>query len=204
MATARSNWWWWHARAGRPATSGGPSTARTRHPSGGTKPRGETLPGKPWAVVRGDWTAHDGGVWAQQKGAADQGATLRVPTNINDGSIDYQIQFRGANRHSLRIETGDKRGSFRIELSRAYVGITKNPGIGEDKSKTEPLARKSLNLSPNLWFPVRITFKGQQVIVQVNDTTISARHPILGEPKTGLNFLVFGDRAGFRNLQVLH
>jgi arylsulfatase A-like enzyme len=164
----------------------------------------ETLPGKPWAVVRGDWTAHDGGVWAQQKGAADQGATLRVPTNITDGSIDYQIQFRGANRHSLRIETGDKRGSFRIELSRAYVGITKNPGIGEDKSKTEPLARKSLNLSPNLWFPVRITFKGQQVIVQVNDTTISARHPILGEPKTGLNFLVFGDRAGFRNLQVLH
>ncbi len=162
----------------------------------------DQMPAKPWATTRGDWTAHDGGLWGLQKGAADQGATLRVPSKFTDGSIDYMIQFRGANRHSLRIETGDKSGSFRIELSRSYVGITKNPNAGEDKTKTEPLARKPLDLKANLWYPVRITFKGSQATVQVNDTSLSTHHPILGEPKTALNFLVFGDSAGFKAVKI--
>ncbi len=162
----------------------------------------DQMPAKPWAATRGDWTAHDGGLWGLQKGPADQGATLRVPSKFTDGSIDYMIQFRGANRHSLRIETGDKSGSFRIELSRSYVGITKNPNAGEDKTKTEPLARKPLDLKANLWYPVRITFKGSQATVQVNDTSLSTHHPILGEPKTALNFLVFGDSAGFKAVKI--
>ncbi len=162
----------------------------------------DQMPAKPWAATRGDWTAHDGGLWGLQKGTADQGATLRVPSKFTDGSIDYMIQFRGANRHSLRIETGDKSGSFRIELSRSYVGITKNPNAGEDKTKTEPLARKPLDLKANLWYPVRITFKGSEATVQVNDTSLSTHHPILGEPKTALNFLVFGDSAGFKAVKI--
>lgn len=162
----------------------------------------DQMPGKPWAATRGDWAARDGGLWGTQKGAADQGATLRVPVNFTDGSIDYQIQFRGANRHSLRIEVGAKRSSFRIELSRSYVGITKNPDPGEDKTKTEPLARKPLALKPGLWYPVRITFKGSEASVQVNDMAISARHEILGEPKSGLNFLVFGESAGFKAVKI--
>ncbi len=162
----------------------------------------DQMPAKPWAATRGDWTAHDGGLWGLQKGTADQGATLRVPSKFTDGSIDYMIQFRGANRHSLRIETGDKSGSFRIELSRSYVGITKNPNAGEDKTKTEPLARKPLDLKANLWYPVRITFTGSGATVQVNDTIISAHHPTLGEPKTALNFLVFGDSAGFKAVKI--
>jgi hypothetical protein len=160
------------------------------------------MPDKPWAATRGYWSAKVGGVWAAQKGAADQGATLRVPTHFTDGTIDYMIQFRGANRHSLRIETGDKRGSFRIEVSRTYCGITKNPNTGEDKSKTEPLSRKTLDLKANLWYPVRITFKGNQATAQVNDVSISASHSILGEPKTALNFLVFGDSAGFKAVKI--
>jgi len=161
------------------------------------------MPPKPWAATRGGWSAHDGGIWGLQKGATDQGATLRVPTNITNGTLDYMIQFRGANRHSLRIETGDKAGSFRIEISQKHLGITKNPGPGEDKTATEPLARKPLDLKPSIWYPVRITFKGNQATAQVQDTIITASHAILAEPKTALNFLVFGDSAAFKQVRAV-
>jgi arylsulfatase A len=161
-----------------------------------------SLPDKPWAAVRGDWSAQDGGVWGVQKGAVDQGATLRVPVEFTEGSLDYFIQFRGANRHSLRVETADKGGSFRLEISRSHVGITKNPGLGEDKSKTEPLARKTLDLQPGLWYPVRLSFHGEEITAQINEVRLSARHPILGRPKVALNFLVFGDKAGFKAVKI--
>lgn len=162
----------------------------------------DAMPAKPWAAIRGEWSAREGAIWAAQKGAADQAATLRVPSNFTDATLDYMIQFRGANRHSLRIETGDKRGSFRLEVSRSYCGITKNPGAGEDKTKTEPLARKSLNLKAGLWYPVRVTFKGSQATLQVNEVSISASHDILSEAKTALNFLVFGESVGFKAVKI--
>jgi arylsulfatase A len=163
----------------------------------------DRLPAKPWSFAQELWTAHDGGVWATQKGPADQGANLRVPAEFIDGTIDYQIQFRGANRHSLRIEIADKAGSFRVEVARRYVAITKNPGPGEGKDQTEPLARKALDLNPNRWYPVRIRFNGRQATVQVHDTSISAAHDILGETKSALNFLVFGDSAGLKEIKVV-
>jgi arylsulfatase A-like enzyme len=88
------------------------------------------MPGKPWAATRGEWVACDGGVWGAQKGGDDRSATLRVPFALTDGSIDFEINFRGANRTSLRVEWGERQGSFRIELSRTAVGITKNPSPG--------------------------------------------------------------------------
>jgi hypothetical protein len=88
------------------------------------------MPGKPWAATRGEWVARDGGVWGAQKGGDDRSATLRVPFALTDGSIDFEINFRGANRTSLRVEWGERQGSFRIELSRTAVGITKNPSPG--------------------------------------------------------------------------
>jgi len=160
----------------------------------------DSAPTLPWAATRGVWTAHDGGLWGVQKNAGEQGATLRVPTRFTDGTLDYMIQFRGANRHSLRIETGA--GSFRIEISRTQLGITKNPRSGEDKSGTEPLVRKALDLQPHVWYPVRLIFKGDEATAQVNDIALTARHAVLAEPKTALNFLVFGDSAGFRQVRV--
>jgi hypothetical protein len=39
--------------------------------------------------------------------------------------------------------------------------------------------------------------------VQVNDAVVKASHEVLGQPKKMLNFLVFGDSAGFRNVKVV-
>jgi arylsulfatase A-like enzyme len=160
------------------------------------------LPAKPWTASRGEWEAKDGGLWGAQKGKEDQGATLRAPLALTDGTIEFEINFKGANRTSLRVEWGDRKGSFRFVISRTSFEIAKNPSQGEGKDATEPLARKTMKLDASRWYPVRITFKGNEVTAQVNDTVAKATHAVLGEKKTGMNFLVFGESAGFRNVKV--
>ncbi|HSH96422.1 MAG TPA: sulfatase-like hydrolase/transferase [Roseimicrobium sp.] len=161
------------------------------------------LPPKPWTASRGEWEVRDAGLWGGQKGKEAQGAILRTPVEIVDGVVEFEISFKGANRTSLRVEWGDRNGSFRIEMSRSAVGLTKNPSAGEGKDAVEPVARKPLNLESDRWYPVRITFKGNETVVQVNDTVVKGSHAVFGEKKTGLNFLVFGETAGFRNLKVV-
>ena len=163
----------------------------------------QQLPAKPWTTTSGEWVAKDGGVWGMQKGKEDKGAVMRTPLALTDGTIDFEINFKGANRTSLRVEWGERKGSFRIELSRTAVGITKNPSTGEGKEAVEPLARKTLKLEAGQWYPVRITFKGNEATAQVNDVSVKGTHAVLGEPKTAVNFLVFGESAGFRNLRVV-
>lgn len=160
-------------------------------------------PSKPSQVKLGEWTVKDGGLWGSQKPKDKQGATLHVPIELGSGVVQYEINFRGADRHSLRIEAGDRGDSFRCEVSRSHIGITKNPSRGEDKDQTVPLARKAVELDADLWYPVRVTFDGTKATLQVNDVVIEGAHEVLGEPKRALNFLVFGDAAGFRNLKVV-
>jgi len=177
----------------------------TLAPLAGTRVMSESLaalPGKPWTATRGEWEARDGGLWGVQKGKQEQGATLHAPLALADGAIDYEINFRGANRTSLRVEWGGRKGSFRIVIARRSVEIAKNPSQGEGQDAVEPLARKSLQLEPNQWYPVRITFQGNEITVQVNDVIARGKHAVLSEPKTGMNFLVFGATAGFRNVKV--
>ncbi len=160
------------------------------------------VPGKPWISSKGEWQPKDGGLFGAQKGKAEQAATLRAPLSLGDGTIDFEVNFQGANRTSLRIEWGDKKGSFRIVIARSAVEVAKNPSQGEGADAVEPLARKALKLEAGVWYPVRITFHGDEATVQVNDMTATAKHAVLAEKKTGANFLVFGETAGFRNVAV--
>ncbi len=175
-------------------------------PLAGTVALSESLaawPANPWTASRSEWQAKDGGLWAMHKDKEDQAATLRAALAFTDGAIEYEINFRGANRTSLRIDWGDRKGSFRIVISRTSLEIAKNPSLGESKDALEPLAHKTLKLDPNQWYPVRITFKGNEATVQVNDVVAKGTHAVLGQPKTGMNFLVFGNTAGFRNVKVV-
>ncbi len=161
-----------------------------------------TLPAKPWIASGGEWQAKDGGLWGMPKASQDQPAALRAPLAFTDGAIEYEVNFRGANRTSLRVEWDERKGSFRLVISRTSLELAKNPSRGESKDALEPLARKALKLDSNQWYPVRITFKGNEATVQVNDATAKGTHAVLGQPKTGMNFLVFGQTAGFRNVKV--
>lgn len=162
----------------------------------------QQFPGASWVARKDNWTVREGGVWGSQPAKDKNGAVMRVPVSLTDGVIDYEIAFDGADRHSLRIEWGDRKGSFRVEVSPEAVGLTKNPSPGEAKDAIERIARKPVKLAQKTWYPVRITFKGTRATVQVNDVVIEGTHAVLGETKSALNFLVFDASAGFRNVRV--
>lgn len=146
----------------------------------------------------GEWTAHDGGLFAKPKGGLDKPASLRAPLAFGDGILDCEVNLQGANRVSLRFGAGD--AGFRLVISRTSAILTKNPSKGE--AATEDLAKKNLRLAAGEWYPVRLTFKGEEVTVQVNDQTFKGRHSCLGKDKTSLDLLVFGPTAGFRQVRV--
>ena len=158
------------------------------------------LPGKPWVASAGEWTARDGGVWARPKGGSEKPASLRTPLALADGAVHCELNLKGANRVSLRFGAGD--AGFRLVVSRTSAILTKNPSKGEAANATEDIAKKNLKLAADEWYPVRLTFQGDEVTVQVNDQTFKGKHPSLGKAKTSLDFLVFGDGAAFRNFRV--
>jgi len=158
------------------------------------------LPGKPWIASAGEWSARDGGVFAKPKSGSEKPASLRTPLAFGDGTFDCELNLQGANRVSFRFGAGD--AGFRLVVSRTTAILTKNPSKGEAATATEDIAKKNLKLAAGEWVPVRLTFKGDEVMVQVNDQTFKGKHPSLGKDKTSLDFLVFGDGAGFRNVRI--
>jgi arylsulfatase A-like enzyme len=160
----------------------------------------EALPGRPWTVSAGEWTARDGGAWAAPKAQDDKPAQLQTPVEFADGTIDFEVNLKGANRISLRVERPE--GSFRLVISRTLVSLAKNPSKGEGKEAAVEVAERRLKLEPGQWYPVRLAIRGQEIAVQVNDTTFKGSHAVFAEPKTSLSFLVFGQSAGFRNVRI--
>jgi arylsulfatase A-like enzyme len=148
----------------------------------------------------GEWNAREGGLFAQPKGGQEKPASLRSPLTLGDGVFDCEVNLQGANRVSLRFGAGD--AGFRLVISRTNAILTKNPSKGEPSTATEDLAKKNLKLAAGEWYPVRLTFKGDEVTIQVNDQTFKGRHPSIGKAKTSVDLLVFGASAGFRLVRV--
>ncbi len=162
----------------------------------------DAVPASPWDQQRGDWRPIDGGLFGMQTSAKENGATLRVPVAMGDGAVQYELSFRGGDRHSLRIETEGREHSFRIEISPSKLGVTKNPSKGEPREATLPLGGGHLELKREIWYPVRVTFKGEEVLVEIAGQTVRATHSVIGLKKTALNFLAFGDSIGFRKVMA--
>jgi hypothetical protein len=161
------------------------------------------LPAKPWAAPGGTWTSDVGAVWGESKRGDQQPATLRGPLPITDGTLQYDINFRDADRHSLRIHTAGNKHSFRIVVSPTQIEIAKNPNAGEGQDATIPLARERLPLKRGQWYTLRVTFKDTQTVAQIAGVTAQATHSVLGEPKEQMNLLVFEGAAGLRKLTVV-
>lgn len=162
----------------------------------------DKMPVKPWVATRGEWNAREDAVWGVQKAGDQQGACLRAPLSGTDLVIQYEVCFRGADRHSLRIELPEKQGSFRIEVSRSYFAVTKNPMKGESADQVQPLARKALQLEKDVWYPVRITVRGKAAKVEVAGSSIEGIHEVIGQPKAAANFLVWGETMGLRKVMA--
>lgn len=162
----------------------------------------KVMPEKPWKVTRGRWKAENDAIWNDTPKEADQGATLTGPLPVTNGTLQYDFQLHTAGRHSLRIHTAGNH-SFRVVISSTQIEIAKNPGPGEGKDKTEPLAREKLQLKADDWQRLRLVFDGDHVFAQIAGKTVRATHPVIGEAKAQLNLIVFDGVAGFKNLRVV-
>jgi arylsulfatase A len=162
----------------------------------------KALPAKPWTMTRGTWQVHDDAIWNPAPKTEEQGATLTGPLPITDGTLQYDMKLHTAGRHSLRIHTAGKH-SFRIVVSSTVLEITKNPDHGQDKNQTEPLARQKIKLNAEDWQTLRISFKGDQITVQIAGVTATGKHAVIAEAKEQLNLIVFDGEAGFKNLSVV-
>ncbi|MGC3966943.1 MAG: hypothetical protein QM775_06105 [Pirellulales bacterium] len=151
--------------------------------------------GEPWKVAGAEY-------WSEQATGAERPSGLRISLPEQDVVLEYEVNFRGAGRHSLRIDCEALGASFRCEVSLKHCGITKNPPRGADKREVEPLARKPLELSADRWYPVRVTLRGHHATLQVNDAVLDAENPIIGEVKQAANILMFGDGLGVRNVRL--
>ncbi len=163
----------------------------------------KSLPPRPWMALQGEWKANEDAIWGTQLKGQKNGATLRGPLPITDGTLEYQLKLHTAGRHSLRIHTAGGKHSFRMVVSTSHLEIAKNPDPGAGQDKPEPLACEKLRLDAKSWHTLRVSFAGDQITAQIAGTTATAKHAIMAEGKEQLHLIVFDGQAGFRNLRVM-
>ncbi len=158
---------------------------------------------KPWSTPSGAWATREGAIWGGQKKGDKNSAALRRAVSFDDGTLQYDLCFKGADRHSLRIHTAGNKHSFRIVVSPGSIEIAKNPDQGQGQEKVETLATQRIKLKQGEWNTLRITFAGNQITAQIAGVTLSARHTVIAEAKEQMNLLVFEKEAGFKNLRLV-
>lgn len=161
------------------------------------------LPGKPWLVVHGTWNAREGALWGAQPRNDKLPAALRGPLPITDGALEFELHLGDADRLSVRMHTADNKHSFRVVVGGGRLEIAKNPEAGEGQDKTLQLARERIKLKSGNWYPLRVTFKGNELTAQIAGVTAKGTHAVFGQPKGVFNLLVFDGEIGFRNLKVV-
>jgi len=154
----------------------------------------DKVPGAPWNVVRGKWNAKNGAVWGSEKPSDKAVAAFRHPLALTDGDIQYELWLPTGVSHTLRFAS--KRDHIvHIQISSRKIAIT-------DQATGKVLAESPAKLASQTWLPVRACFRGNDLIVQIADTTLKATVPMFGETKTIISLLVYGEEVGFRNVRV--
>lgn len=177
-------------------------------PPVGVKPKpAAALPPLEGAVPL-DLAEYRGAGWASREGAwigtADaKGSPFSGPLQLEDGTLEFQIRLGEADRHSLRISSGNNTQSFRIVLSRGFLEIAKNPSKGESPDQVLPLAKTRVKFKRDEWLTMRLTFLGDELTVECAGTTTKATHAVLAGIKSQANFIVFDGEAALKDFLIV-
>jgi len=137
-------------------------------------------------------------------GTADaKGSPFSGPLQLKDGTLEFQIRLGEADRHSLRISSGNNTQSFRIVLSRGFLEIAKNPSKGESPDQVLPLAKTRVKFKRDEWLTMRLTFLGDELTVECAGTTTKATHAVLAGMKPQANFIVFDGEAALKDFLIV-
>jgi hypothetical protein len=140
------------------------------------------------------WTTRDGAMFAK---AGLKGSPLTGAASFQDGVLEFQIRLGEADRHSLRIQAGNKQ-SYRIVLSHANLDIAVNPEAKD--AETIQLGKQRVKFKSGDWQTLRLTFKGDELTTEFAGVTLKAKHAVLAEAKAQLNFIAFEGEVGVRKV----
>ena len=154
------------------------------------------LPGKPWKAQRGTWETKDGALWASLN-AVNKDALLRGPAEFRNGTLGCEFQLAPDSHFTLRFR--DAAGDVIIRTDIAADRIIFSDVTGE---KNETLKKVPLSLAPGAWHTLTLKFDGINLDGEIGGTKFSATDKIFEREKGGVDFLLTGGKAGFRNFSL--
>ncbi len=154
------------------------------------------LPGKPWKAQRGTWEAKDGALWASLN-AENKDALLRGPAEFRNGMLGYEFNLAPDSQFTLRFR--DPAGDVIIRTDIAADRITFADVTGE---KNVILKKVPVALTPGTWHALTLKFDGINLDGEIGGTKFSATDQIFEREKGGVDFVLIGGKAGFRNFSL--
>ena len=161
----------------------------------------DKLPGSPWMVVRGQWTAKSGVLRGNQKGGDRAGAAMRVPLSLSNGDVQYEITCPFEASHVLRLQGSEKDLVYLVSISPRQLAILRQLRENEPPGN-QVIAEEKLRLTPGEWAGVRVHLKEDEIAAQVGETLVRARHPSFAGEKRAMALMANGRGLGIRSLVV--
>ena len=155
------------------------------------------LPTKPWKAARGTWEAKDGALSVSLK-PDEKDALLRGPAEFRSGTLGYEFNLAPDSHYTLRFR--DPAGDVIIRTDIAPDRIILSDVTGE---KNEILKKVPLNLAPGTWHTLTLKFDGINLDGEIGGIKFSATDKIFDREKGGVDFLLTGGKAGFRNFSLM-
>jgi hypothetical protein len=155
----------------------------------------DQVPVAPWVVVRGQWRARDGAVWASQKAGEPGPAALRSSLTQTDGDIRYELNLPSNGTHTLRVQCASRKHVLLVDVSRTRTSVS-------EQSSGRQLAQVRTHFRAGEWLPVRVCFRGPDLFVQAGETSLKVSDAVVGEAKAAFALLGYGEAVGFRRVAV--
>lgn len=147
---------------------------------------------KDWFWGLGTWTAKDGVLRGFESGPRRHGPVKVRKFPFQDAVLECEFRLEGKATFAGVIFNGSQeRGHLvHVVMSTAHLQIIAHPTKGESKV----LLKQPSTLTAGDWHRVKINFEGPKITATVDEKTISATDPCIGEPK--MTFGLGGDSGG--------
>jgi len=158
-------------------------------------------PPAPWRAAKGLWKAAEGAMSGEELAADKHGAVLRLPDQLQDFVIEYEVMLDGARSTTLSINAL-KDHMARIVIMPKAVAIQRDDNDHEGPDKAVVFARFAADLKPGTWHRVRLEMVGDKMLDKVDDLVAWGSSELFSKPKAAPGFTVSGQRALIRNFRL--
>lgn len=159
-------------------------------------------PPKPWRAAKGLWQAASGGMSGEELAQDNHGAVLRLPDQMQDFVIEYEVMLDGARSTTLSINAL-KDHMARIVMTPTMITIQRDDNDHDGPDKSVIFARFATELKPGVWHRVRLEMVGDKMLGKVDDLVAWGSSDLFTKTKAAPGFTVSGKRALMRHFRMV-